>query len=189
MMLITIGFLYLQIMTCRNIFCMLIITVPWVCTRVMMQHITVCLVTFTGTMCRSMCRIGCVAVCIASDSNTFSLPMGPMQIRLYQYSFHTIGVDYVGELPRSPSGNKWILTAVCPFSNYLWAIPVPDKTVTTAANAIFNDVFLLLGFLSVLQSDWGGEFLNALLHHLTKLLSVKQVFTSGFRPHLNGVTE
>ena len=40
---------------------------------------------------------------------------GPMQIRLYQYPFHTIGVDYVGKLPRSPSGNKWILTALCPF--------------------------------------------------------------------------
>ena len=31
------------------------------------------------------------------------------------YPFHTIGVDYVGELPHSPSGNKWILTAVCHF--------------------------------------------------------------------------
>ena len=51
---------------------------------------------------------------------------GLMQIRLYQYPFHT--VDYVGELPHSPSGNKWILTAVCPFTNYLRAIPVPDKT-------------------------------------------------------------
>ena len=27
---------------------------------------------------------------------------------LYQYSFHTLGVDYVGELPKSPSGNKCI---------------------------------------------------------------------------------
>ena len=40
-----------------------------------------------------------------------------------------------------------------------------------------------------MQSNRGGEFLNALLHWLTKLLSIKQVFTSGFCPHLNGVTE
>ena len=76
---------------------------------------------------------------------------GPMQIRLYQHPFHTLGVDYVGELPVSPNGNKWILTAVCPFSNYVRAIPVPDKTATTAANALFNDSFLLLGFPSVLH--------------------------------------
>ena len=114
---------------------------------------------------------------------------GPMQLRLYQHPFHTLGVYYVGELPPSPSGNKWILTAVCPYSNYPRAIPVPDKTTTTAANALFHNVFLQLGFPSVLQSDRGGEFLNGLLHQITQLLSIKQVFTSGFRPCLNGATE
>ena len=59
----------------------------------------------------------------------------------------------------------------------------------TVANALFTDIFLLLGFPSVLQSDGGGEWLNALLHRLTKLLSIKQVFTSVFFPRPNGVTE
>ena len=68
-------------------------------------------------------------------------------------------------------------------------IPVPDKIATTAANALFTDIFLLLGYSSVLQSDRGGEWLNVLLHRLTKLPSIKQVFTSGFRPCLNCVTE
>ena len=113
---------------------------------------------------------------------------GPMQVRLYQHPFHTLGVDYVGELPVSPNGNKWILTAVCPFSSYLRAIPVPDKTATMSANALFN-VFLLLGFSSVLQSDCGGEWLNALLHRIMQLLSIRHVFTSCFRPRLNGATE
>ena len=112
-----------------------------------------------------------------------------MQLRLHQYPFHTLGVDFIGELPPSPSGNRWILTAVCLYSSYLHAIPVPDKTATTAANVLFHEVFLQLGFLSVLQSDRGGELLNALLHHITQLLSIKQIFTSGFRPCLNGATE
>ena len=101
---------------------------------------------------------------------------GPMQLRLYQHPFHTLGIDFVSELPQSPSGNKWILTAVCPYSNYLRAILVPDKTATTAAYALVNDVFLSTGFLSVLQSDRGGEWLNALLHRITKLLSIKHFF-------------
>ena len=105
---------------------------------------------------------------------------GPMLLRLYQHPFHTLGINFVGELPQSPSGNKWILTAVCPYSNYLRAIPVPDKTATTAAYALVNDVFLSTGFPSVLQSDRGGEWLNALLHRITKLLSIKHFFTSGF---------
>ena len=81
-----------------------------------------------------------------------------------EHPFHTLGIDYVGELPSSPSGNKWILIAVCPYSNYLRAIPVPDKTATTATYALFHDVFLLCGFPSILQSDHGGKFLNAVLH-------------------------
>ena len=95
-----------------------------------------------------------------------------------------MGVDYAGELSPFPSGNSWILAAVCPYSNYLRAIPVPEKTATTAANALFHHVFLQQGFPIELQSDRGGEFLDALLHRITQLLSIKQVFTSGFRPRL-----
>ena len=80
---------------------------------------------------------------------------GPMQICTYKYPLHTLGVDYVGPLPASPAGRKWILTAVYPFSNYLRAIPVPDKTAPTAAHAFSQDILLLFGFPTVLQSDWG----------------------------------
>ena len=110
----------------------------------------------------------------------------PMQLKLYRHPFHTLGVDYVGELP---AGNGWILTAVCPYSNYLCAIPVPDKIATTAANALFHYVSLQLGFPTVLQSDHGCEFSNALLHRITQLLSIRQVFTSDLRPPLIGATE
>ena len=87
----------------------------------------------------------------------------------------------------SPSGNKWILTAVCPYSNFLQAIPVPDKTATTAADALLNDVFFSTGFPSVLQSDRGGEWLNALLHRITKLLSINPISTGGGVLHVNFV--
>ena len=56
-------------------------------------------------------------------------------------------------------------------------------------NALVHDIMLVFGFPGVLQSDRGGEWLNALLDRLTKLLSIKQVFTSSFRPRLNGATE
>ena len=113
-----------------------------------------------------------------------------MQVRLYEQPFHTLGIDYVGELPKTAAGSKWILTIVCPYSNFLSAVPVPDKTATTAAHAFLHNVAFLLGFPLVLQSDRGGEFLNALLARLTASLSIKQVFfTSGYRPRLNGVTE
>ena len=120
---------------------------------------------------------------------TLNQAHGPMQIRIFEHPFHTLGVDYVGELPQSPSGNKWILTVVCPYSNFLRTIPVPDKTATTAACALLDHVLFQVGFTSVLQSDRGGEFLNAIMHRLTSMLSIRQVYTSGFCPRLNGTTE
>ena len=155
-----------------------------------MRHTMLYLRISIGEICLSMFATGFVIVSISSQRFKSLQPAhGPMQIRLYQHPFHALGVDYVGELPVLPNGNKWILTAVCPFSNYLRAIPVPDKTATTAANALFNDIFLLLGFPSVLQNDRGGEWLNALLHRITQLLSIRQVFTLGFRPCLKCATE
>ena len=38
------------------------------------------------------------------------------------------------------------LIAVCLYCNFLRAIPVTDKQATTAARALFNDVFLLYNF-------------------------------------------
>ena len=112
-----------------------------------------------------------------------------MQIRIYQHPFHTLGMDYVGELPASASGNKWIHTAVCPYSTFLRAIPVPDKKATTAPHVLLHEVLHPFGFPAILQSDRCGEFLNAVMHRLTTLLSIKHVFTSGVRPHLNWATE
>ena len=112
-----------------------------------------------------------------------------MHLRSYKYPFYTLGIDFVGELPISPNNNKWLLTCVCPISNYLISIPLPDKTATTTANALFNHVFLKYGFPEILQSDRGGEFLNAVLHRLVKLLSIKHVFTTAYRPRMNGSTE
>ena len=112
-----------------------------------------------------------------------------MQIRLYEHLFHTLGIDYVGELPISLYGNKGILTAVCPYPNFLRAIPVTDKRATTAASALCDHVFLEFGFPAVLQSDQGGKWTNAVLQELTMLQSIEHVFTSSYRPCLNGCTE
>ena len=69
------------------------------------------------------------------------------------------------------------------------AIPVPDKEATTAARALFNNVFLQYGFQAVLPSDQGGGWLNAVIHQLTKLLSIEHIVIKTYLPRLNGSTE
>ena len=146
--------------------------------------------TFIGETWPNMYEIGSGVVLTVSVKSTNRRKHGPMQVRLYEGPFCTIGVDYVGQLPTTPTGNKWILTAVCPYSNFLRTIPVQDKqALTTAAQALFDNVFLQYGYPTVLQSDQGGEWLNAVLRQLTKLLSIEHIVTTSYRPHLNGSTE
>ena len=114
-----------------------------------------------------------------------------MHIHLYNCPFHTIGVDYVGELPVGPSGKKYILTAICPFSNFLITVPVPvpNKNATTAARVRLDQVFFKFGFSKVIQSDRDKQFLNAILFRTTQILSIKHILTTSYRPRLNGATE
>ena len=156
-------FVYLfQVIPTYNVICLKCTIIHLlVCIEVVILLMHVCLEISTGEIWQSMDSIHrCV------DCNRFkSLGQshGPMQVRICEHPFHTLGIDFVGELPCSPNGNKWILTAVCPFSNYLVAIPARDKTATTAARALFDNVFLMFGFPLKLMSDRGGEWLNAVL--------------------------
>ena len=120
---------------------------------------------------------------------TLTQKPSPMNVRLDMYPFHMLKIDFVGPLPTSTSGNKYILTAVCPFSNFLISVPVLDKTATTITRALSDKVFCKFGFSTVIQSDGGSEFLNAVLFRITKILNLKHIFTMPYRPHLNGCTK
>ena len=106
--------------------------------------------------------------------------MDPNVSRLFEYPFHAVGIDFVGGLPTNTNGNKWILTVICPYSNFLRTIPVPNKKATTAARALFNELFLQYGSPTQLQSDCRGEWLNSVLSHVTKLTSMNHIFTISY---------
>lgn len=114
---------------------------------------------------------------------------GTMHAFRHESPMDTLGIDFVGPFPKSSQGNRYILTAVCPFSHFLVAIPTCDKSAQTAARMIFDHVFLKFGFPRTLLSDRGGEFLNAIMENVAKHLSIERVFTSSYRPRANGSTE
>ena len=80
---------------------------------------------------------------------------GPMQVRLYEHPLHTLGIDYVGELPVTPNGKKVDFDSSPPYSNFLRAIPLPDKRPITVARDLYDHVFFEFGFPAILESDQG----------------------------------
>ena len=64
-------------------------------------------------------------------------------------------------------------------------LPIPDISATTVAHAIAKHLFSQYGTRRAILTDRGGIFINKLLRKLSDIFGVKQVTTSGYRPHPN----
>jgi len=82
-------------------------------------------------------------------------------------------VDLTGPFPMSQgSGMTYICTCVCAFTKYGIAIPVPDKSAVTVAQALIDNVFLKVGCPEALLTDSGKEYENALFRELCQGLDI-----------------
>ncbi|GFX35589.1 retrovirus-related Pol polyprotein from transposon 297 [Trichonephila clavipes] len=100
--------------------------------------------------------------------------------------FTKINIDASGPLPMTPSGNKYIITALCMSSRYPDAIPVANLCSTTVVNALLQ-IFSRMGFPRELQTDQGTSFMSALTTKFLERFGVKVVRSSVYHPQSNPV--
>ena len=67
--------------------------------------------------------------------------------------------SFLGPLPETAQGNKYIVTVTDYFSKWPEAAPLPDKTSTGVADFLFS-VFCRHGWPETIISDQGREFIN-----------------------------
>ena len=72
------------------------------------------------------------------------------------------------------------------FTRYAQAYATGSKSGKTAANLLYNDFILCLGFPSKIHHDQDGEFENELFHHLEELSDVIYSRTMPYHPQGNG---
>ena len=73
-------------------------------------------------------------------------------------SWHRIGVDLIVSLPRTASGNSYVVTCDY-FTKWPDAMALPDKSAAGVAK--FLDVLITRhGCPSIIQTDQGREFVN-----------------------------
>ena len=97
--------------------------------------------------------------------------------------------DIVGPLPRSWSGNKYILV-LCDYATR-YPKPFPSKlSIDTEhiAEALIN-VFAGWGVPREILTDQGSNFTSQLLAELYRLLGVKALRTSPYHPQTDGLVE
>ncbi|GFW32215.1 retrovirus-related Pol polyprotein from transposon 17.6 [Trichonephila clavipes] len=98
--------------------------------------------------------------------------------------FTKINIDASGPLPMTPSGNKYIITALCMSSRYPDAIPVANLCSTTVVNALLQ-IFSRMGFPRLLQTDHDTSFMSALTTEFLERFGVKVVRSSVHHPQSN----
>lgn len=102
--------------------------------------------------------------------------------------FEHIHVDIVGPLPHS-SGFQYVFTVVDRFSRWAEAIPMPEASASTCAQALLQHWVARFGVPLHITSDRGRQFTSTLWAALAKVLGCKIWQTTAYHPQSNGMVE
>ena len=131
-----------------------------------------------------------VTRCVTCSTRRINTNKTPMQnTDIPSFCFEKISIDIVGPLPKTTSGNSYILTVFDLFSSYPEAIPIPDKSAETVAKVLIRDIFTRYSCPLEILSDSGLEFRNKLMRDINKHFNINHIFCSPYRPQSNSKCE
>ena len=113
-------------------------------------------------------------------------PLKPVEI--VTEPIKKIAIDIVGELPRTTTGYKYILTIVDYATRYPEAIPLRSTNSKSVADALIQ-YFSRVGIPDEIVSDQGSNFMSKLLAQLYDQLGITKIKTSVYHPEANGLME
>ena len=103
--------------------------------------------------------------------------------------FEMLAMDFLGPLPTTEQGNKYILVVADYFTKWTEAFPLQDQTAKTTAETLVNEVIMRFGMPIVLHSDQGRNFESALVREVCKLLGIRKSRTTAYHPQGDGLVE
>lgn len=120
---------------------------------------------------------------IVSKGNVRRPPLGRMP--LIDVPFQRVAVDIVGPIePRSPQGNRYILTLMDFATRYPKAVALPSIKAERVAEALLG-MFCRLGVPRELLTDLSAQFTSGVMKEVSRL-SVGQLTTTPFHTACNG---
>ena len=113
-------------------------------------------------------------------------PLCPIPVMNEPFS-HVI-VDCVGPLPKSKTGNQFVLTIMCAATRFPEAIPLRTITSKSVIRAL-TKFFSTFGFPKSLQTDQGTNFLSRIFKQVLQSLSITHKVSSAYHPESQGALE
>lgn len=98
-------------------------------------------------------------------------------------------LDFIGELPKTVHGNRWILMAVDYTTNYPVARAVPEASAEAVANFLYEEIVMRFSCPKEILSDRGSSFMSKVVQRYVKRIGTNHKFTSSFHPRTNGKCE
>ena len=117
------------------------------------------------------------------------IPRAPLKpIPAFEEPFSRVIIDCVGPLPKTKSGNQYLLTIMCASTRFPEAIPLRNITAPKIVKALIN-FFTLVGLPKEIQSDQGSNFMSGLFQQVIYQLGTKQIKSSAYHPESQGALE
>ena len=113
-------------------------------------------------------------------------PLKPVPI--VSVPFTKIAMDLIGELPRTKSGYKYILTLVDYATRYPEAIPLKTSYSREICDALIT-IFARVGIPEELITDQGQNLIGKLMSQLYEHFGIRKLKTSPYHPEANGLVE
>ena len=100
-----------------------------------------------------------------------------------------VAIDLLGPLPKSDSGNLWVLVVGDYCTKWIEAYALPDATATTVALKLVNEFVCLFGVPQELHSDQGTNFESKVFSEICQILGVSKTRTTAYNPKSDGMVE
>ncbi|KAL5477308.1 hypothetical protein EMCRGX_G024090 [Ephydatia muelleri] len=109
-------------------------------------------------------------------------PLHPIPVP--QEVWKQVGIDLIGPLKKSRSGNRYIITLVDYFSKWPEAAAIPSKEAKEVAFFLFK-MICRYGCIKIVISDQGREFVNNINQHLFEYLKTEHRVSTAYHPQTN----
>lgn len=106
----------------------------------------------------------------------------------YGAPWECFATDFIGPLPVTNRGNRYILVVMDYFTKWAEAFPVPDQTAVATANVLLNEI-TRYGCPLIIHSNQGRNYESCIFKELCSLLHIKKTRTTARNPKCNGMVE
>lgn len=103
--------------------------------------------------------------------------------------FFQIGIDFVGPLPITQKGNRYIIVAMDYLTKWPEAKAVSHATAEETEKFIYEEIICRHGCPQIILSDRGTHFNNQLIKGLMERFQIKHLLSTPYHPQTNGLVE